>query len=297
MKITSTCFVAVCVIISIVSFSNADSQSSIIAVIGNEKCLSTQLAVDQNVIKKTLEKRLGRKPQTKEIAAAVGVAKTKLLVDWAYRTVLKNGASEYGILITEKDQQRKLASIYKDDDQVLNRILNITQQLPEAWRDARAHPEQERHIYEKSLKDLMSYDRWKRYLADDDTTETIRRFEQMSPPKKSDLYRPSESLRKMLTECALRKQVTENITATDEELQAEYKGMGYEKSFDEMRHVVEKIALGAKREHAWREWLRKRMTDGAIVIYDDKLLNSYNAYLKQSLGISEKSGSGINNKL
>ncbi len=231
-------------------------------------------------VRKQLHTSLGREPKAEELKEALKTEQIEKLVDWVYQCVLREGVAQYGISVSDEDQRAKLAEIYKNDDAVLDKLTGIRERLPDAWREARENPDRSNQIYEERLKDLMSRARWQKYLAEDTTAETIRRLEAMAPPKKEDLYRPSDSLKRILLERALRDRVVNGITATDSELLSGYREMGYAKPFEEVKDAVKVTVVANKREHAWQQWLRKRMKDAANSIHDDELRKRYEVYFK-----------------
>jgi hypothetical protein len=256
--------------------------TKVIASLAGREFRAKDLSVNDAKVRKQLHASLGREPKAEELTEALKTKQIEQLVDWVYQGILSEGAAQYGISVSEEDQRAKLAEIYKNDAAVLDKLTGIRERLPDAWREARANPDRASQIYEERLKDLMSRDRWQKYLAEDTTAETIRRLEAMAPPKKEDLYRPSDSLKRVLVERALRDRVVKGITATDDELLSEYRGMGYEKPFEEVKDTVSATVVANKREQAWQQWLRKRMKDATSSIHDDELRKRYEAYLQEA---------------
>lgn len=260
--------------------SGSGITNDVIAALAGREFRAKDFSVNQAKMQKQLRTSLGREPKGEELAEALKTKQIKQLVDWVYQGVLSNGAAQYGISVSDEDQRAKLAEIYKNDDAVLNKLTEIRERLPAAWREARAHPDRASRIYEERLKDLMSRDRWEKYLAESTTAETIRRLEAMAPPKKEDLYRPNDSLKRILVERALRDRVVKGIRATENELLSEYRRMGYDKPFEEIRDTVTATVVANKQEQAWQQWLMKQMKDAAVSIHDDALRERYEVYLQ-----------------
>jgi len=254
--------------------------TNVIASLAGREFRAKDLRVSDTKVRKKLYASLGREPKAEELKEAHKTEQVENLVDWVYQGVIREGVTQYGISVSDDDQRAKLAEIYKNDDAVLDKLTGIRERLPDAWREARANPDRSNQIYEERLKNLMSRDRWQKYLAEDTTAETIRRLEAMAPLKKEDLYRPSDPLKRILLERALRDRVVKGITATDDDLLSEYRGMGYAKPFEEVKGEIAVNVLTNKREHAWQQWLRKRMKDAAVSIRDDELRKRYEVYFK-----------------
>lgn len=253
----------------------------VIASIAGRELLLADISADSAKVQKQLESSLERELKADELAHILKRKQTEKLVEWIYQGVLNEGAAEFGISISEQDQREKMAEIYKDDDAVLYKLTEMKKQLPEAWREARQHPDKARQIYDERLKDLMSYDRWQRYLEEDTTIETIRRLEQMAPLKKDDLYRTNDSMKRILTERALRDCIAKGINVTEGELLSEYRKMGYDNPSEEVRESVSSSIFAIKREQAWQKWLKNRMNNASASIYDDELRRRFELYLQE----------------
>lgn len=273
---------AVAFLLAFCGSSRADEPTPrVIASIAGRELLLEDISVDSAKVQKQLESSLKRELKADELAQILKRKQTEKLVEWIYQGVLNEGTAEFGISISEQDQREKMAEIYKDDDAVLYKLTEMKKQLPGAWREARQHPDKARQIYDERLKDLMSFDRWQRYLEEDTTIETIRRLEQMAPLKKDDLYRTNDSMKRILTEHALRDCIAKGINVTEGELLSEYRKMGYDNPSEEVKESISSSVIAIKREQAWKKWLKNRMNNASASIYDDELRKRFEVYLQE----------------
>ena len=233
-----------------VPFSPAgqDEAGPPIASFGGRVFRLRQFGIERGAVRKRLEKRLGRPATDRELDDAVKRYEAARLVDLVRQAIIEKTAERRHIEIRPEDQRKVLRTAYTKEE--VDKISRIYKSLPIALRKALADPDHERQIYEKYMKDLMPYALWKAHLTAPDVRKRLRSLEQAHPPTQEELCRPSEELRRILLERAVRDSVLRDLNASGSE----------------------------KREAAWNEWLRDRLAHARVEIYDPAVRKYFEEY-------------------
>ena len=202
------------------------------------------------------------------------------LKKWIYQRAIEREAQKRNIVITDEEVRAYLDQYYPDPDNALSTLTKLHTVLPVAWRQAKSNMEEEREIYETTLKGLLSYQQWRSFLDRESGADTIERMEKMNTPTQEDLYRVHPGFKKALLEKRVVEAVYQEIQYDEAALYKMYESSVFNAPFEQVRDVVEDLLVLKLRRERWKQWVSDNMMFPALVIHDEALRRAYENFLK-----------------
>jgi len=250
----------------------------VVAVVNGHEIRYEEIRRPKAEAEKLYELTYGKKPSAEELEEYVLGMEKRRLVSRINAVLREEFIRKAGIRVTDEDVRKETERIYpglkEAPEKTLERERRYWSALAAALREVRENPAEERRIYEKRLKGLMSYETWCGARMSHDTPEKIRWIEKGMPRTVEDIYKSAEKgIRGLLLDRKFKEATWGDIRVTGAEVEELYRAMyppeaGKRPALKDVEKELRRAVLQRKRRAREREWWRTQYARAEIEIRD-----------------------------